>query len=176
VADQPLTTIRRATAADAPRILQLERELFGADAWTPGLLAEELGGTGRHYLVVEQVERPAQVKRPKQVERLVQGERLAQVEHRQVIAYAGIWVSGEAAEVMTIGVDPTTRRHGIGQRLMRALIDIAIQNGAQEMFLEVQTDNEPALALYEKLGFDPLVLRKRYYGTKDAYTMRLVLR
>ena len=42
------------------------------------------------------------------------------------------------------------------------------------VFLEVRTDNEPALALYQSLGFVTIGLRKRYYRASgaDAYTMR----
>ena len=45
------------------------------------------------------------------------------------------------------------------------------------MLLEVRVDNEPALALYAKYGFEQIGLRKRYYQPEDvdAYTMRLVL-
>jgi ribosomal-protein-alanine N-acetyltransferase len=42
------------------------------------------------------------------------------------------------------------------------------------VFLEVRTDNEPAIALYESLGFVNVGLRRRYYRSSgaDAYTMR----
>ena len=42
------------------------------------------------------------------------------------------------------------------------------------VFLEVRTDNEPAIALYESTGFVTMGLRKRYYRVSgaDAYTMR----
>jgi ribosomal-protein-alanine N-acetyltransferase len=42
------------------------------------------------------------------------------------------------------------------------------------VFLEVRTDNEAALALYQNLGFVTAGLRKRYYRASgaDAYTMR----
>jgi ribosomal-protein-alanine N-acetyltransferase len=42
------------------------------------------------------------------------------------------------------------------------------------VYLEVRTDNEPAIAMYEKAGFANIGLRKRYYRVSgaDAYTMR----
>lgn len=140
---------RKAEPTDAASILSLEQQLFGADAWTPNMVAEELTAKSCYYLVAAVP---------------------------QVIAYAGIWLLDDIAQVMTIGVSPTARGQGIGLRLMQALIDQAITAGALEMFLEVQTDNAPALHLYKKFGFEPLAVRKRYYGTKDAYTMRLALR
>ena len=43
------------------------------------------------------------------------------------------------------------------------------------MLLEVRVDNMPALALYQRFGFQRLGLRKRYYQPEgiDAYTMSL---
>jgi ribosomal-protein-alanine N-acetyltransferase len=32
------------------------------------------------------------------------------------------------------------------------------------MLLEVRPDNEPAVALYRKLGFEPVATRRDYYG------------
>jgi ribosomal-protein-alanine N-acetyltransferase len=42
------------------------------------------------------------------------------------------------------------------------------------VFLEVRTDNEPAITLYRGLGFVTVGVRKRYYRASgaDAYTMR----
>ena len=46
------------------------------------------------------------------------------------------------------------------------------------MLLEVRVDNEPALALYQRFGFERMGLRKRYYQPEgiDAYTMSLDLK
>ena len=46
------------------------------------------------------------------------------------------------------------RRRGIGEELTRALLDQARAAGAREMVLEVIAENAPAIALYEKLGFE----------------------
>ena len=38
--------------------------------------------------------------------------------------------------------------------------------------LEVDTENAPAIHLYEKFGFKNLGIRKKYYnGSRDAYIM-----
>lgn len=88
-------------------------------------------------------------------------------------------VAGEA-EILTIGVAPWARRRGVGAALMAAAIGIARAAGATVMFLEVDVDNAPAVALYEGLGFVRAGLRRAYYdrgpnGRADALVMRLDL-
>ena len=47
--------------------------------------------------------------------------------------------------------------------------------GATSLLLEVRADNAPAIALYERHGFDRIAVRRRYYqpGDVDAWVMRL---
>jgi len=87
--------------------------------------------------------------------------------------------AGEA-EILTVGVAPWARRQGVGLALMTAAVGVARQAGAEAMFLEVDVDNAPAVALYEGLGFVRAGLRKAYYdrganGRADALVMRLDL-
>ena len=79
-------------------------------------------------------------------------------------------VAGDEAEVHTIGVRPAAQGGGIGRRCCGELISAA---GGRRMLLEVRTDNEPAIALYESEGFSRLGIRRRYYQPSgaDAYTM-----
>ncbi len=102
---------------------------------------------------------------------------MEQGHHRdgRVVGYAGISRLGRIPpyeyEIHTIGVDPDFQGQGIGRRLLADLLDLA--SGAT-VFLEVRTDNEPAIKLYESVGFVNIGLRKRYYRASgaDAYTMK----
>ncbi|HEX5378086.1 MAG TPA: GNAT family N-acetyltransferase [Phenylobacterium sp.] len=85
-------------------------------------------------------------------------------------------IAGES-EILTLAVDPAARRRGVGAALVRAAADMARSLGAQEMFLEVATDNAAALALYEAAGFARAGLRRGYYdrgadAAADAVVMR----
>lgn len=138
-------------------IATLERELFGKGAWSESAVRQELDAPARFYFAD-----------------VVEADGGA--EGRSVIrGYAGFWYDGDDAEIMTIGVGRDYQRHGIAAALLQRLIDEARTQGAARMLLEVRVDNDPALALYERFGFQRLGLRKRYYQPEgiDAYTMSL---
>lgn len=84
-------------------------------------------------------------------------------------------VAGET-ELLTLAVDPASRRKGIGRLLTRNWLS-ANEIKADTAFLEVAADNIAAVALYESLGFDTIATRGAYYARKngaaaDAMVMR----
>lgn len=153
------TRLRPLRAADLRRVVGLEQELFGPSAWSYGMLAEELGALGRWYVAAEPV-------------------RLDAAGPQTVVGYAGLWFDGDVTQVMTVGVDPAWQHRGVGSQLLEALVARSRELGAAAVLLEVRVDNEPALRLYGRYGFEQLGIRKRYYQPEDvdAYTMRLELR
>jgi ribosomal-protein-alanine N-acetyltransferase len=95
----------------------------------------------------------------------------------EVIGYAGMWVVGDEAHVSTIAVREDRRRCGLGERLMRYLMSLAIRYQADRMSLEVRQSNLPAQALYAKLGFQAAAIRPHYYGDtgEDGVVMQIAL-
>ncbi len=91
----------------------------------------------------------------------------------EVIAYAGTWLMVDEAHVTTFAVAPRWRRRHIGERLLVALLDIALERQAREATLEVRLSNIAARRLYEKFGFRPVGIRPRYYSddNEDALIM-----
>jgi ribosomal-protein-alanine N-acetyltransferase len=147
--DGPVT-IDALTPADAQRCADLEAQLFdGDDPWPAAAFNRELAVPHNHYV----------------------GARIGGV----LVGYAGISRLGRTPpfeyEVHTIGVDPVYQGRGIGRRLLDELLGFA-DSGV--VYLEVRTDNEPAIALYRSVGFEQIGLRRRYYRVSgaDAYTMR----
>ena len=136
--------------SDAARCAELEKVLFdGDDPWPEAAFVRELAVAHNRYV----------------------GARVDDL----LVGYAGIARLGRTPpfeyEIHTIGVDPEFQGQGIGRRMMTDLLDFAGPDGV--VYLEVRTDNEPAIALYESLGFVRVGLRKRYYRTgADAYTMK----
>ena len=137
--------------ADAARCAQLETLLFGGDdPWTESAFVRELAAGHNRYVAAR-----------------VDG---------LLIGYAGIARLGRTPpfeyEIHTIGVDPAYQGKGIGRAMMDRLLDFAGPDAV--VYLEVRTDNTPAIALYSSLGFVIVGLRKRYYQASgaDAHTMR----
>lgn len=90
-----------------------------------------------------------------------------------IVAYAGIWIMVDEAHVTTFAVHPGWRRRHIGERLLVALLDLAVDRRAREATLEVRLSNLAARRLYEKYGFRPVGIRPRYYSDdgEDALIM-----
>jgi [ribosomal protein S18]-alanine N-acetyltransferase len=85
----------------------------------------------------------------------------------------------DEAELLLIAVKPQTSRHGVGSRLLRAVIDSARVRGIAKLFLEVRANN-PAIALYAAHGFTKVGQRRDYYrgsdgNVFDAYSYSLAL-
>lgn len=138
------------TRADAARCAELEAQLFeGDDPWPARAFMAELEAKHIRYVAARA--------------------------DNKVVGYAGISRLGRKRpyeyEIHTIGVDPVYQGQGIGRRMMTDLLEYA---SGGTIFLEVRTDNEPAIALYESLGFVNVGMRRRYYRASgaDAYTMR----
>ncbi|NIJ14158.1 ribosomal-protein-alanine N-acetyltransferase [Saccharomonospora amisosensis] len=133
------------------RCVELERILFSGDSpWSASAFHAELQAGG-FYLA-------------------------ALTDDDQLAGYAGLAMVGTPgdweASVHTIGVHPDFQGQGIGTALLRALLARADELHAL-VTLEVRTDNDSAIRLYERHGFSRIGLRKRYYQPSgaDAYTM-----
>ncbi len=77
------------------------------------------------------------------------------------------------SSLWTLAVDPASQVPGVGEALVRALAERFTTRGRAYMDLSVMHDNRPAIALYEKLGFErvPVFAIKR----KNAINERLFI-
>lgn len=74
----------------------------------------------------------------------------------------------DEAELLTLAVDPSTRRVGIGRTLLAAYEAKARETGAAESFLEVAQDNLAAIHLYSSAGYTESGKRRGYYRDNDG--------
>lgn len=78
-------------------------------------------------------------------------------------AYCILYPAVDELHLLNITVSPKLRKLGLGVRMMEAIEGVAAQQKMPKIILEVRPTNEPALALYKKLGYEQIGLRKGYY-------------
>lgn len=80
-------------------------------------------------------------------------------------------IAGEV-HVNNIAVDENYSNKGIGEKLLNYAMGFYPRNQIMGFTLEVREDNYPAIALYKKMGFISVGMRKGYYkNNKDAFIM-----
>ena len=99
---------------------------------------------------------------------------LVALEGETVVGYIGSQTSYGETDMMNVAVHPDHRRKGIGEKLIVALMNELKARECVSLALEVRASNAPAIALYEKLGFGRIGLRKNYYRNpkEDALILR----
>jgi ribosomal-protein-alanine N-acetyltransferase len=141
-------TLRPMRWWDIEPLLHIEHDLFGNESWSAELFWSEIARPDtRHYLVIE-------------------------IEDR-IVGYGGLCVYPDEAFIQTIAVDRVHQGHGIGARLLTALLDEAERRERKVVMLEVRADNEVAQRLYARFGFEAVGIRKGYYqpSNTDAVVM-----
>jgi [ribosomal protein S18]-alanine N-acetyltransferase len=134
--------VRAATLEDAPVIAELERHLFGVDAWSTVSVLEELEPPRFAVVAVD----------------------------ADLVGYAITSRSGDVVDLRRIAVRATHRRRGVAHDLLAASRVAA--DGSERMLLEVSATNTGALAFYAAEGFAEIDRRRRYYRDgSDAVVM-----
>lgn len=145
--------IRRLVASDIEEVMQLERALFGKEAWSQKSMLAEFSAPHAYYIGIFD---------------------------QRLIGYAGsrILPSDFTADITTVGVDASSQGKGLGRKLVQELINNLRASGTEEVFLEVKKSNEIAANLYRSFGFEQIDIRKNYYqpSGEDALVMKLSIR
>ncbi len=71
---------------------------------------------------------------------------------------------GLSGRIYSLAVSPPARGHGLGRRLLEAMIQAMDARGVVRVYLEVESDNAAAIGLYEKSGFRRIGTLPNYYG------------
>ena len=139
--------LQRMAEAHVSQIAELEKLCFSAP-WSRNSVASELNNPLSLWLVATDAD--------------------------TVAGYIGSQsVMGEA-DMMNVAVHPDYRRKGIGKQLVEALVASLKDNGVYSLTLEVRASNEPAISLYDQLGFTQVGRRPNYY--RDPREDALILR
>lgn len=80
-----------------------------------------------------------------------------------LVGYMCYWLVFDELRLMNLAVEPSMRRRGIASDLIRHMLSVGRESGAVRAVLEVRASNAAARALYERVGFRQVALRRRYY-------------
>ncbi len=164
------------TADDITQVADVERESFPS-MWPQTAYKRELANKLARYLVLTElrdtpIEPPATGGLWGALRRLV-GSEPAAGSHEYLLGFIGLWLMVGEAHIVTVAVRQRYRRMGIGERLVIAALELALECDQEVATLEVRASNDAAQQLYAKYGFARLGLRKRYYtdNNEDAVIM-----
>ena len=137
--------IRRATALDIPRLVQIEMSQPFSAQWGLSGWQQELQNTAAQVWCYEE---------------------------EKVEGFVSLRAAAGVAEILNVAVDPACCHRGIGFALLtRALEDLQTQK-VEEVTLEVNVRNYAAIALYKKAGRQERSRRRKFYHqTDDALLM-----
>lgn len=98
---------------------------------------------------------------------------VAEDQDENILGYCGVLMSIDEGDITNVAVKRECQGQGIGKALVYALVDFTVSRGIHTLFLEVRKSNAAALALYEKMGFTRMGVRKNYYSdpVEDGITM-----
>jgi ribosomal-protein-alanine acetyltransferase len=85
-----------------------------------------------------------------------------------IIAQVEVEENTEFGHIITINVAPNCRRQKMGTKLLHEIESLLKQKGITECRLEVREDNNPAIKLYQTLGYRTMGKIENYYGKKHG--------
>ncbi|MGH8310810.1 MAG: ribosomal protein S18-alanine N-acetyltransferase [Vicinamibacterales bacterium] len=92
---------------------------------------------------------------------------VARTSEATVAAFCSCWLVFDELHIHSLAVRRDLRRQGLASALLRGVLADASRLGAKRATLEVRRSNEPALRLYEKVGFTVSGTRPNYYSQPD---------
>jgi ribosomal-protein-alanine N-acetyltransferase len=136
---------------DLDHVLAIDKECFPAERNIPPYKNDLLYNEMAHYLVACDMSQPG----------------------NPIIGMIGFWMMAGEAHIITIAIQHTHRRRGIGELLLNSALELAKSLEAFAMTLEVRKSNVEAQSLYAKHGFTERGIRKNYYDEvkEDAVIM-----
>ena len=79
--------------------------------------------------------------------------------------------SPRVSELLAIAVEPSARKHGVGDRLMNEIIKKSKELLVERLILHTAVDNLPSQAFFRKHGFTPAGVKKEFYPEGQSAVM-----
>lgn len=140
--------VRKMEAADCEEVAKIESEVF-SEPWSEQSFLSEVEIPNHVYLVAE--------------------------EDENILGYCGLWEVAGEGQITNVCVAPDHRGKNVATEMLQELLSEAEKLDVEATTLEVRVSNEPAIKLYEKLGFEDAGIRKGFYShpKEDAMIMWL---
>lgn len=131
---------------DVASVAALEKDLFSLP-WSEAGFLTSLCSPDTLYLVVRD------------------GDRIA--------GYCGLLQSFDEADITNVAVREELWNRGVGRMMLQELMERGKKRGIERFTLEVRVSNLAAIHLYQRLGFEPVGIRKNFYEKpqEDAVIM-----
>jgi len=180
--------IRKMTRDDIEQVTEIDHEAFPT-MWPPANYKRELEISIAHYIVAcnnddsfyphERVQNSPNRQFGFSPWTMLTGKGKGQKESitndklKGILGFGGIWIMADEAHITNIAVRREYQRMGIGEQLLIAMINIAIEQKVRFLTLEVRPSNMIAQRLYRKYGFTQIDIRRNYYtdNREDALVM-----
>ncbi|HQB68816.1 MAG TPA: ribosomal protein S18-alanine N-acetyltransferase [Paludibacteraceae bacterium] len=146
----PAVVIETGTLSHLPDVVALEKACFGADQFSKRQLA---------YLMTK-----------------AHGAFLVACYEARAVGYVSLVcrANSTSLRIYSIAVDPAFQGQHVGQFLLNRALQFAHEKQLQQISLEVNVNNAPAISFYQKNGFQTVGLIPAYYHDGSAaYRMRL---
>ncbi len=138
--------VRRVEASDAAGIHAVERACF-PDPYPLALFEDLIRTEQNHFFVA--------------------------VDERKIIGYAVASVNEKEGHLISVSVDPHYRRRGTGRALLSAVAAKLVQEGVEQIHLEVRKGNAEAISFYERMGYKVFLDIPHYYSDgEDAWVLK----
>ncbi len=138
-----------ATSKDTENMARLHGETFSHEPWSKDFIGKLLNRPGALALLAKS--NPPQ---------------------STLTGFILVQCAADEAEILTIAVSPDHQRQGIGTKLLEGAIKHLTAQNITNLFLDVSSQNHPALALYDRFGFMECGNRPNYYKDgSDAILM-----
>lgn len=139
--NQEKWSLRPATEDDLPKLWEMEKRIH-ASGWNLEHFAQEL-------------------KKP-YAQLWVMTDDLTDL---QIAGFVAFWEIEPTVEILNLGVGEPYRRFGFGEIMVRSVLKMAFQKPELDSVrLDVRVSNLAALSLYQKVGFQVLYRRKKFYS------------
>ena len=98
---------------------------------------------------------------------------LVYLDNNRILGFINYYEIYDRVEIANFNVLDSYQNKGIGNKLIKKVIELS--KDKVNITLEVRSDNDKAIHIYEKNGFKKVAVRKNYYNDVDGILMEMIL-